>query len=83
MLKIPPLIIDTIITLLLNNHVMHDHASIYELPYLQNTPLPSRMSNNGLTRLQNTKCSLHILPASLLFLSPTSCIYPLCWQMVE
>jgi hypothetical protein len=37
-LKIPPLIIDTIITLLINDHVVHDHTSSHDLPHLLNIP---------------------------------------------
>jgi hypothetical protein len=66
-LKIPPLIIETINTLLLNNHAMHDHASIHDLSDLLSTLLPSRVANNGPTRLQNTKCTLHILTTSFMF----------------
>jgi hypothetical protein len=39
------LIIDTIITLLLNDHVVHDQASSHDLPHLLNTTLPSRVPN--------------------------------------
>jgi hypothetical protein len=66
-LKISPLIIDTIITLFLNDHVMHDHTSNHDLPHLLNAPLLSWVMNNGLARLKNTKCSLHIFLARLLF----------------
>jgi hypothetical protein len=66
-LKILPLIIDTIITLLLNDHVVHDHISSHDLPHLLNNLLLSSVTNNGPTRLENTKCSLHIFPTSLLF----------------
>jgi hypothetical protein len=66
-LKIPPLIIDTIITLLLNDHVMHDHTRSHDLPHLLNALLLRWVMNNGPARLKNTKCSLHIFPARLLF----------------
>jgi hypothetical protein len=66
-LKILPLIIDAIITLFFNDHVMHDHTSSHDLPHMLNTPCLSWVTNNGPTRLKNTKCSLHIFPASLLF----------------
>jgi hypothetical protein len=66
-LKISPLIIDSIIMLLLNDHVVHDHISNHDLSYLLNAPLLSRVMNNGPARLKNTKCSLHIFLASLLF----------------
>jgi hypothetical protein len=61
-LKIPPLIIDAIITLPFN-----DHTSSHDLPHLLNTPCLSWVTNNGPTRLKNTKCSLHIFPTGLLF----------------
>jgi hypothetical protein len=33
-IKISPLIIDTIITLLLNYHIFYNHASSYDLPHI-------------------------------------------------
>jgi hypothetical protein len=33
-LKISPLVIDTIITLLLSDYVMHDHTKNHDLPHL-------------------------------------------------
>jgi hypothetical protein len=48
-LKISPLVIDTIITLLLSDYVMHDHTKNHDLPHLYNPLLPSRV-NNGPTR---------------------------------
>jgi hypothetical protein len=66
-LKISPLIIDAIITLPLNDHGVYDHTSSHDLPYSRNTPLPNRMPDNGPTKLENTKYSLHSLPASLMF----------------
>jgi hypothetical protein len=71
-LKIPPLIIDTIIMVLLNNHVMHDHTSSHDLPHLLNASLLSWVPNNGPMRLKNTKFSLHIfLERLLIFPEPT------------
>jgi hypothetical protein len=71
-LKISPLIVDAIITLLFNDHVVHDHTSSHDLPHLLNTPYLSWVTNKGPTRLKNTKCSLHIFSASLLsFGKPT------------
>jgi hypothetical protein len=66
-LKIPPLIIDAIITLLFNDHVVHDHTSSHDLPHLLNTTCLSWVMNNSPTRLKNTKCLLHIFLARLLF----------------
>jgi hypothetical protein len=86
-LKISPLIIDVVITLPLNDHGVHDHTRSHDLPYSRNTPLLSRMPKNGPTKLENTKYSLHILPASLmffykplifLFLGITTCLHKTC-----
>jgi hypothetical protein len=46
---------------------VHDHTSSHDLLHLLNTPYLSWVTNNGPTRLKNTKCSLNIFPASLLF----------------
>jgi hypothetical protein len=54
---------------------MHDHISSHDLLHPLNTPLLSWVTNNGPTRVKNTKCSLHIFPANLLFFRKP-CISP-------
>jgi hypothetical protein len=55
---------------------MHDHTSSHDLPHLLYTPCLSWVTNNSPTRLKNTKWSLHIFPASLLFFLANSPYFP-------
>jgi hypothetical protein len=57
-LKISLLIIDVIIMLLLNDHVVHYHTSSYDLSHMLNTLYLSWVTNNGPTRLKNWELCL-------------------------
>jgi hypothetical protein len=77
-LKFPPLVMDAIIAFILDDHVMHDHASSYDLPHRLCVPCTRRVANNIRPRLEHTKYTLHILPACFLSLSKPS-IFLLRW----
>jgi hypothetical protein len=75
-LKFSPLVILIVITLLLNNHIVHDHTNSHDLPYLLLPPCASKVPKNSPTRLEHTKFSLHILPDRLLlFCKHTLCLF--------
>ena len=67
-LELKHLIVDTFRTLILYNHIMHDHTSSHHLPQLLGAPSSSRISNDAPSRLQNTKGTLDILPSTHLLL---------------
>ena len=67
--KLSPLVIEAIITLILNYHIVHDHTSRHHLSHRLYDPCSRRVPNNSPTRLEHTKSSLHILLSNLLFLS--------------
>ena len=67
-LELKHLIVDTFRTLILYNHIMHDHTSSHHLPQLLGAPSSSRILNDASSRLKNTKSTLHI-PSTLLCLS--------------
>jgi hypothetical protein len=46
-LKIPALIIDIIIPLVLNDHIVHDHTSSHHISHHLRTPSSSRVPNNS------------------------------------
>jgi hypothetical protein len=75
---------DVFIALILDDQVMHDHASSHDLSHHLCAPCPCRVANNRLPRLEHTKSTLHILPACFLSLSKpyifllrwfTNCLY--------
>src|SRR4051812_14765802 len=47
-------------TLILDDHVMHDHTSVHDVPKHFLIPKSSRSSHNSKLGLQNPKSSLHI-----------------------
>src|SRR3954471_1295549 len=53
-------------TLILDDHVVQYHTSCHDPPKRFHIPKPCRFTNNGKLRLQNSKCSLHILPSNRL-----------------
>jgi hypothetical protein len=69
-LKFPPLVIHVVITLLFNDHVMHDHPCY--LPRYLLAPCSNRVPSNSAERLQQTKWPLHILPSSFLLFSKST-----------
>jgi hypothetical protein len=77
-LELPPLVMDVFIALILNDHVMYDHASSHDLPHHLCAPCPRRVANNSPPRLEHTKCTVHIFPAYFLSLSKPS-IFLLRW----
>jgi hypothetical protein len=54
--------------LTLNDHVVHGHICIHDLPHLTVQLGKSSVPDNGESSLKHTKCTLDILPASLLTL---------------
>jgi hypothetical protein len=66
-LKFAALVMEDFITLILTDHVVHDHTSSRHLPRGLNTPCSSRVMNNRSPRLEHTKYPLHIFPTSILF----------------
>ena len=54
-----------VIPLTLNDHVVQDHTTLHHLPHVGLRLSHSWVPDNGKSRLQRTKCSLDILPASL------------------
>lgn len=67
-LKLEPLVMDFIRALILYDHVMHDHTRSHHVPNCLVLPSSSRIPKDALSRLKNTKCTLHILPSTLLSL---------------
>jgi hypothetical protein len=61
-------VIHQMLPLTLNNHVMHDDTCIHGFPHLSLRPRKCREPNNNELSLEHTKCTLDILPASLLTL---------------
>jgi hypothetical protein len=51
-----------------NNHVMHDDTCIHGLPHLSLGPCKCRKPDNNESTMEHAKCTLDILPASLLTL---------------
>jgi hypothetical protein len=66
------------IALILDDHVVHNHASSHHLLHHLCASCPSKVLNNNPPRLEHTKCTLHILPACLLSLGKPS-IFLLRW----
>jgi hypothetical protein len=64
------LVIDVVIPLILNDHIVHDGTSSHHIPHPLRTPSSSRVPNNSPPWLKHTKCPLHILPCSLLLFKP-------------
>jgi hypothetical protein len=58
-LKISALVIYAVITLVLNDHVVHDHTSCHHIPYPLCAPSSSRVANNSPPRLKHTKPAQH------------------------
>jgi hypothetical protein len=52
----------------LDDHVAHDHTSMHHIPYVVLRPGKSIGTNNRKSRPEHTKCSLDMLPATLLTL---------------
>ena len=67
-LKLKPLFIDMFWTLILYDHIAHDHTSSHHLPQLLGAPSSSRILNDASLGLKNTESMLHILSSTLLFL---------------
>jgi hypothetical protein len=53
----------------LNDHVVHDHTCIHDLPHLSFQPAKRGVPVNSKSSLKHTKCMLDILSTSLLTLS--------------
>jgi hypothetical protein len=60
-LKILALVIDGVIMLGVNNHVLRDHTSSHHIPYPLCAPCSGRVPNNSPPWLKHTKRPLHIL----------------------
>ena len=71
-LVVPPLVKEVVITLILYDHVVHDHSINHHLQHPLSAPYSSRVPNNGPLRLEHTKSTLHILPSTPLFLGKPS-----------
>jgi hypothetical protein len=65
-LKLATIVIEVVITLLLNGRLVHDHTSSYHLMHDLNITCSSKMMNNSPPSLEHTKFPFHIFPPSLL-----------------
>jgi hypothetical protein len=52
------------ISLILNDHVVHNHTSGYHLPHGLVATCSSRVSKTSPMTLEHTKCLLHIFPTN-------------------
>jgi hypothetical protein len=57
-----------VLPLILNDHVVQGHTTIHHFPHLIFRPSHSREPDKCKHLLEHTKCPLHALPASFLFL---------------
>jgi hypothetical protein len=79
--------------LTLNDHIVHDHTCIHGFPYLIFRPGKCREPVNSESSLEHIKCTLDILPASLLTLrkprfftswhSACDCLYKCCPSWID
>jgi hypothetical protein len=63
-----PLVMEDITTLIINDHVVHDHTSGHHLRHVINASYSSRVPKNSPLGLEHTKFQIHIFPTSLLLL---------------
>jgi hypothetical protein len=57
-------VMNRMVPLTLDDHVMQDHASSHHICHLIFRPSKSWVPNNNKSSLEHTKCSLDVLPAS-------------------
>lgn len=64
-------------TLVLSDHIVHDHTCCHDHPEHLLLPESSRVTHNSKSGLQHPKCPLHILPS--IYLSPHKVMFVLNW----
>jgi hypothetical protein len=77
----------------LNDHIVHSHTCIHDLPHLIFRPGKCREPDNSESSMEHAKCSLNIFPASLLILrkprlftswhSAYDCLHKCCTSWID